>query len=210
MQINIDELNEATLKVKEYPNASLLLVTKNRPQSLVKSLIEKGYILFGENRVQEAKEKFSDFADQGLELHLIGPLQTNKVKVALNLFSTIQTIDRPKLIKEISKYTHLNPDVVTRDYYIQINIGEEQQKAGVLPDHFKDLYNLAISHKLKIAGLMCIPPLNKDPSSYFKKMIDLRDSINTRLKLSMGMSNDYEVALSHQSDLVRIGSKIFK
>ena len=90
-----------------------------------------------------------------------------------------------------------------------MNIGEEEQK-GVLPNQLKDLYNLAIAHNLEVVGLMCIPPVNKDPKIYFKKMINLKDSINNKLKLSMGMSNDYEIALSNNSDLVRIGSRIFK
>ena len=93
MEINYDELNKVSFNVKKYSNASLLLVTKNRPQTLVRSLIDKGYLLFGENRVQEANEKFRDLQDQNLKLHLIGPLQTNKVKLALSLFDTIQTID---------------------------------------------------------------------------------------------------------------------
>ncbi len=210
MEINKEELDKVCLKVKKYPNASLLLVTKNRPQKLVKTLIENGHLLFGENKVQEAKEKFSSLNDPRLILHLIGPLQTNKVKLALNIFDTIQSLDRPKLIEEIVKQISSSVEVKTKNYFIQVNIGEEEQKAGVLPNQLKDLYNLAIAHNLEVVGLMCIPPVNKDPKIYFKKMINLKDSINNKLKLSMGMSNDYEIALSNNSDLVRIGSRIFK
>lgn len=210
MQINSEQLKEVDLKVKEYPNASLLIVTKNRPQSLVKLLISKGYNLFGENKVQEAKEKFSSLEHKNFDLHLIGPLQTNKVKLALTLFDTIQSIDRPKLIKEIAKQINSDIKIKTNDYFIQVNIGQELQKSGVLPNEAKELYNFAISKNLKITGLMCIPPFDDEPNEYFEKMCILRDDINPKLKLSMGMSNDYEIALSINSNLVRVGSRIFE
>ena len=210
MQINSKQLKEVDLKVKGYPNASLLIVTKNRPQSLVKLLISKGYNLFGENKVQEAKEKFSSLEHKNFDLHLIGPLQTNKVKLALTLFDTIQSIDRPKLIKEIAKQINSDIKIKTNDYFIQVNIGQELQKSGVLPNETKELYEFAISKNLKIAGLMCIPPFDEEPNEYFEKMCILRDDINPKLKLSMGMSNDYEIALSINSNLVRVGSRIFK
>jgi len=210
LQINSEQLKEVDLKVKGYPNASLLIVTKNRPQSLVKLLISKGYNLFGENKVQEAKEKFSSLEHKNFDLHLIGPLQTNKVKLALTLFDTIQSIDRPKLIKEIAKQINSDIKIKTNDYFIQVNIGQELQKSGVLPNEAKELYKFAISKNLKIAGLMCIPPFDEEPNEYFEKMCILRDDINPKLKLSMGMSNDYEIALSINSNLVRVGSRIFK
>ena len=169
-----------------------------------------GANLFGENRVQEANEKFRDLQDQNLKLHLIGPLQTNKVKLALSLFDTIQTIDRPKLIKEISKQLKSNNIFKTKNYFIQVNVGDESQKAGVSIDDTLELYDYAISENLNISGLMCIPPFEENPKIYFQKMIDLRDNIKKDLKLSMGMSNDYEIALSLKSDLVRVGSRIFK
>ena len=209
MEINYDEFKKVKTNVGEYPNASLLLVTKNRPQSLIKLLIENGHFLFGENRVQEAKEKFSNLDQNNIELHLIGPLQTNKVKSALSIFDTIQSIDRPKLVKEISKQIDSSDKIKTKNYYIQVNIGEEPQKAGTSINETRYFYQYAISENLEISGLMCIPPFEEKPHSYFKKMIALRDDINPKLKLSMGMSNDYEVALSYQSDLVRVGSRIF-
>ena len=210
MKINLEHLKEVDFKVKQYPKASLLIVTKNRPQSLVKLLISKGYNLFGENKVQEANEKFSSLEQSNIYLHLIGPLQTNKVKLALTLFDTIQSIDRPKLIKEIAKQINTDNKIKTKDFFIQVNIGQETQKSGVLPDEAKELYKYAISNNLNIAGLMCIPPFNKEPYDYFKKMCILRDDINQDLTLSMGMSNDYEIALSLNSNIVRVGSKIFK
>ncbi len=209
MKINFDELQSVNTKVKKYPNASLLLVTKNRPQNLVRQLIDEGYSLFGENRVQEANEKFSSLELKDIKLHLIGPLQTNKVKLALSLFDTIQSIDRPKLVKEISKQISSNNDIKTNNYFIQVNIGDESQKSGISVKETLDLYKYALSENLNISGLMCIPPFNKKPNSYFKKMIELRENINPKLLLSMGMSDDYETALSLKSDLIRVGSRIF-
>ena len=209
MYINFEQLKKVEIKVKEYPNASLLIVTKNRPQSLIKSLIKEGYRLFGENKVQEAKEKFSSIEDN-FKLHLIGPLQTNKVKLALTLFNTIQSIDRPKLIKEIAKHIKSDMKIKTKEFFIQVNIGEEDQKSGVLPNELKDLYKIAILNNLNVVGLMCIPPLNEEPHKYFNKMCVLKDDINSNLMLSMGMSNDYDIALSLNSNLVRVGSRIFK
>ena len=209
MNINFEQLKNIVLKVKEHPNASLLIVTKNRPQNLIRLLIKEGFDLFGENKVQEANEKFSSI-NESFKLHLIGPLQTNKVKLALTLFDTIQSIDRPKLIKEIVKQIKSGIKIKTKDYFIQINIGQEEQKSGILPDEAKELYYHAMSNNLKIIGLMCIPPQNKKPHEYFKKMLALRDEINPELILSMGMSNDYDVALSLNSNLVRVGSRIFK
>ena len=210
MEINYLELRRIIANLKKYPKASLLLVTKNRPLYLIKSLIENGHTLFGENRVQEAIEKFSKLNLDNLDLHLIGPLQTNKVKLALSIFDTIQSVDRQKLVKEISKQINSNNKVKTKNFFIQVNIGEESQKAGISINETIDLYKYAVSENLKISGLMCIPPLDKSPDNYFKKMIELRDFINPKLMLSMGMSSDYEVALSFQSDLIRVGSRIFK
>ena len=210
MEINYLELRRIIANLKKYPKASLLLVTKNRPLYLIKSLIENGHTLFGENRVQEAIEKFSKLNLDNLDLHLSGPLQTNKVKLALSIFDTIQSVDRQKLVKEISKQINSNNKVKTKNFFIQVNIGEESQKAGISINETIDLYKYAVSENLKISGLMCIPPLDKSPDNYFKKMIELRDFINPKLMLSMGMSNDYEVALSFQSDLIRVGSRIFK
>ena len=148
MEINYDELKKVKTNVGKYPNSSLLLVTKNRPQSLIKLLIENGHFLFGENRVQEAKEKFSRLDENDIELHLIGPLQTNKVKLALSIFDTIQSIDRPKLVKEISKQICTSDKLKTKNYYIQVNIGEESQKAGTSINETRDLYQYAISENL--------------------------------------------------------------
>ena len=208
MSINFDQLSQIHETLKKFPKARLQIVTKNRSSEIIKKLISNNYYLFGENKVQEAKEKFVNIERENIELHLIGPLQTNKVKLALQIFDTIQSVDRIKLVNEIVKY-QTNIETKTRDYFIQINIGREDQKAGVQPDSTQELYDICIEKGLMIAGLMCIPPINKEPEVYFNKMKELRDNINPNLKLSMGMSADYKISLMCGSDLVRVGSRIF-
>ena len=208
--INYEELDTIVEHKKEFPKASLLLVTKNRPKTLIDELINKGFKLFGENRVQEAQEKFGSISANNLSLHLIGPLQTNKTKLALNLFDTIQSLDRPKLVREISKVLKKNTTVKTKEFYIQVNIGKEEQKSGISPESVKDFYQMSISENLNIIGLMCIPPFEKNSRDYFNKMNEIKESIDSKLKLSMGMSDDYKIALECNSDLIRVGSRIFK
>ena len=114
------------------------------------------------------------------------------------------------MIKELAKHIKSNIKIKTKEYFIQVNIGQEDQKSGVLPKDAKELYDTAILNNLKIVGLMCIPPLSEEPHKYFKKLCAIRDHINPKLILSMGMSNDYDIALSLNSNLVRVGSRIFK
>ena len=208
MTINYDQLSEINKTLAGFPNAKLQIVTKNRDFKIVKELIDKGYHLFGENKVQEAQDKFKNIIDPNLELHLIGPLQTNKAKLALQLFDCIQSIDRAKLVNEIAKY-RTKIAFKTKTFFIQINIGRESQKSGVLPEDLDDLYNLCVEKKLKISGLMCIPPLNKPSKEYFQEMRYIRNNLNRKLILSMGMSDDYKISLECDSNLIRIGSRIF-
>ena len=194
---------------KQYHSSELMIVSKNRSVTSIKEALNEGAFLFGENKVQEAGMKFEELRHQfpNIDLHLIGPLQTNKVKQAMKIFDTIQTVDREKLVKEISKN---NKDVVrTKNFYIQINIGNEEQKSGVDPEKTQDFYNFSVSLGLNVIGLMCIPPNNEDADFYFKQMFDLRNTINPNLLLSMGMSSDYSTALENQTNLIRIGSKFF-
>ena len=208
MSINFDQLSQIHETLKKFPKARLQIVTKNRSSEIIKELISNNYYLFGENKVQEAKEKFVNIERENIELHLIGPLQTNKDKLALQIFDTIQSVDRIKLVNEIVKYqTKMNTK--TRNYFIQINIGKEDQKAGVQPDGSHELYDICMEKGLMVVGLMCIPPAHKEPEFYFNKMKELRDNINPNLKLSMGMSADYKISLMCGSDLVRVGSRIF-
>ena len=209
MSVNYDQLNEINKTLEDFPNAKLQIVTKNRDSKIVRELIDNGYHLFGENKVQEAQEKFKNINDPNLELHLIGPLQTNKVKAALQIFSCIQSIDRAKLVNEIAKH-QTKSSSKTKNYFIQVNIGKEIQKSGVLPEDLKNLYNLCLEKKLKIIGLMCIPPINKSSKEFFYEMKLIRDNLNRELTLSMGMSDDYKISLECESNLIRIGSRIFK
>ena len=140
MGINYNQLEEINECLKNFPSAKLQIVTKNRDTEVIKDLINKGYRIFGENKVQEANEKYKNLELEDLDLHLIGPLQTNKVKLALQLFNTIQTIDREKLVNEIYKIRNKFKSK-TSNFFIQINIGEEEQKSGVSPDKLEQLYN---------------------------------------------------------------------
>lgn len=210
MTINSEELNKIDKDLEKYPSSSLLIVTKNRSLDTVKNLIEMGYYSFGENKVQEAKDKFSFINKQQYELHLIGPLQSNKVKLALSLFDTIQTLDREKLVLEIAKQIKNNMDrILTKKFLIQVNIGEEKQKSGIEPASVLKLYDLCSEHNINVSGLMCIPPNNQNPEPYFMDMVKIRDSIDKKLMLSMGMSSDYQLSLKCGSNMIRVGSRIF-
>ena len=194
----------------EYNNPELLVVSKNRSKKDVEQLMIEGANLFGENRVQEAKSKFTDdlYENYKFKLHLIGPLQSNKAEDALTIFDTIQTIDRYKLIDTISKLKN-KKKYKTKSFYIQINIGDEEQKSGVSSVELNNLYNYALEKNLNIIGLMCIPPFNSDADFYFNKMHEIKDKLNNNLLLSMGMSDDYLIALKCGTNLIRIGSKLF-
>ena len=162
-------MNKVLSDIENYP-AELLIVTKNQNLIDFQSLISKGFKLFGENRVQEAQKKYKELSDlKKINLHLIGHLQTNKVKDALKLFNTIQSIDRERLINEISKFLKHDKKIKTESFYIQINIGSEVQKSGVEKIHCQDLYKFALDRKLNIEGLMCIPPDTSYVDEFFLK-----------------------------------------
>ncbi len=210
MTINYENLNKCKSNIKIFDKSRLLIVTKNQSLDDIIELINSGYKMFGENRVQEAKLKFGSLNNlEEINLHLIGPLQTNKAKEALMLFNTIESIDRKKLIDEIFKLINKGLKIRTNNYFIQINIGSEGQKFGVDKSEVFNLYDYAISKNLNIEGLMCIPPNTSSPEEYFQEMNSIRDSLDKNLKLSMGMSNDYLLALKNNSNIVRIGSLIF-
>ena len=161
-------------------------------------------------RFKKQKKKFLELNKVlNINFHLIGPLQTNKVKDALQIFETIQSIDREKLVEEISKTIKRSDEIKTNSFYIQINIGSESQKSGVDKSQCKNFYHYAMSKDLNIQGLMCIPPNTNNVNKYFREMNEIRNKINPNLKLSMGMSNDYKSALEYNSNLIRIGSFIF-
>jgi hypothetical protein len=189
---------------------NLIVVTKNQSTDTILPIIKSGQLHFGENKVQEAKEKWIPFLEnyKGIKLHLIGKLQSNKAKDAFALFDFIHTLDSEKLA---NKFSELELNSVRKiKYFIQINIGDEVQKNGIEHSRAKDFINFCKNDlKLNIIGLMCIPPINLDPSPFFQKMQQFK--INNNLdELSMGMSSDYRQALNFGSTYLRIGSAIFK
>ena len=207
MPINTEILEKINEEIKA-KHTKLLIVTKTRTEEEILELVSLGFCNFGENRVQEAEKKFSKITvNNKIKLSLIGPLQSNKVKQALKLFDVIQSIDRIKIIDEILKYK--NEKTKTKNFYIQINIGKENQKSGVTPNEFENMYKYCIDKGLNINGIMCIPPQGKDPTPFFSEMKMIRDKIDKNLILSMGMSSDYKPALDYQSNEIRIGSLIF-
>ncbi|WP_405054270.1 YggS family pyridoxal phosphate-dependent enzyme [Telmatospirillum sp.] len=187
----------------------LVAVSKTHPAERIRPLLVNGHRLFGENRVQEAQAKWpglrQDFPD--LELHLIGPLQTNKVREALALFDVIETVDRPKLATALA--AEMQKCGRRPHCLIQVNTGAEPQKAGVLPDR-ADLFIIDCRDRLglPIEGLMCIPPVDEDPSKHFALLSALADRHNLPMR-SMGMSSDYVVAVAAGATHVRVGTAIF-
>ena len=190
----------------KYPK--IIAVSKTFKIEHILPLIEHGHTHYGENKVQEALEKWSKLKKQNknLKLHLIGRLQTNKVKIAIKLFDYIHSLDSQKLANKISNLQK-ELDLKTK-LFIQVNIGNERQKSGISVDEVLDFYNYCKSLDLDILGLMCIPPFNEDSSKYFQQMKELNNKLNL-VELSMGMSSDYLNAIQNNSTYVRIGSSIF-
>jgi hypothetical protein len=205
---NFKDIKEEIYKLQSKSN--LIVVSKNRSLETVLPIIENGHLHFGENRVQEAKEKWSTFLDNNrrdIKLHLIGRLQSNKVTDAFALFDFVHTLDSEKLAKKFSQLEKSSKKKIK--YFIQINIGEEAQKSGIEQTLVKEFINFCRNDmNLNIIGLMCIPPVNLDSSPFFKKMKDLA-VINNLNELSMGMSSDYKKAIYYGSTYLRIGSAIF-
>ena len=193
---------------KTSSSAKIVAISKNHPIQSVMDAINAGVYIFGENRVQEAQEKFQKLKldNTKIELHLTGPLQSNKVKPAIQLFDVFHTLDREKVAREFSKHREL---LVNKKIFLQVNTGKEKSKSGIFPEDTKDfLFFLRREMKLPIIGLMCIPPMNTDPEDYFVEMNKLKKDFGFD-ELSMGMSSDYLTAIKHLSTYVRIGSSIF-
>ena len=191
------------------PVPKLVAVSKKQEDYKIIEALEMGQKYFGENRVQEAQQRWVSKIKhyENIELRLIGPLQTNKIKQALNLFDIIETIDREKLAKEIT--IKIKNDSKTKSFYIQINTGNETQKSGIEPlqaDNFIEYCRQDLN--LPIVGLMCIPPLEEEPSMHFALLKKIAER-NSLQELSMGMSNDYNEAIKFGATSVRIGSLIF-
>ncbi len=174
----------------------------------ISPLIEHGHIDFGENKVQEAIEKWSDvkLTNNDVRLHLIGGLQTNKVKLAVKLFDYVHSVDSEKLAQKISDEQKKQNKKIK--VFIQVNIGNEQQKSGVNKSSLKQLYLYCKEIDLNVVGLMCIPPLNKSSNIFFKEMCNLNENLKLN-ELSMGMSSDYLDAIKNSATYIRIGSNIF-
>ncbi len=185
-----------------------MAVSKTFPISDILPLIEYGHIDFGENKIQEAVSKWTDIKLKfpNIKLHLVGKLQTNKVKLAIGLFDYIHSLDNEKLAKKISDEQKKQNKKIR--VFIQVNIGNEKQKSGVQQKYLNNFYNYCKELGLDVIGLMCIPPLNEDPKVYFEKMQILNSELNLS-ELSMGMTSDYIEAAKNSASYLRIGSKIF-
>ena len=204
IQKEIQDKSNQLNNIKNRPN--IVAVSKTFPLSKIIPLIDYGHTHFGENKVQEALEKWSVIKNDKIKLHLVGKLQTNKVKFALKIFDFIHSLDNLKLAKKISeeqkKYTN-KPKI-----FIQINIGNENQKSGVSMDNLNDFYKECQNLNLNIIGTMCLPPANFDPRVFFSEMKNINLNLNLT-ELSMGMSSDYIEAIEFNSTYLRIGSNIF-
>jgi pyridoxal phosphate enzyme (YggS family) len=188
---------------------TLVVVTKNQQLNNINLLIKANQMHFGENRVQDATLKWKDLILENLQLklHLIGKLQSNKAKDAFELFHYIHTLDNEKLAQIFSKLESNSLKKIK--YFIQVNIANEIQKNGISVDKANEFIKYCINDlKLNVIGLMCIPPVEGDPSQYFKSLCELA-KVNNLKELSMGMSNDYECAINYGATFVRVGSKIF-
>ena len=204
------EINKKILSLNlndYFPN--IIAVSKTFPLHIIKPLIQNGHTHFGENKVQEALIKWESIKQKNkeLKLHMLGKLQTNKVKFAVGFFDYLHSVDNIKLAEKIAKEqqkNNLKPKI-----FLQINVGNEQQKSGVSLNNLKELYELSVNDfNLNVIGLMCLPPENKDPKEYFSKTKQLNDELKLG-QLSMGMSSDYLKAIEFKSTYLRIGSKIF-
>jgi pyridoxal phosphate enzyme (YggS family) len=207
--INIKEKVKGNLQENNLQtNPNIIAVSKTFNLDHIMPLINYGHLHYGENKVQEALEKWSDFKKErnDIKLHLIGKLQTNKVKFAIKIFDYIHSLDNEKLATKIASLQKIGKKNIK--LFIQVNIGDEDQKSGIQVSKLFDFYQFCKELNLNIIGLMCIPPINGDVNLYFKKMQDLKKQFSFN-ELSMGMSSDYLDALKYSSSFLRIGSSIF-
>ena len=206
---NIKKYKEINDFIKKSSNSTkIVAISKNHPLESVLEAIKHGVYTFGENRVQEAQLKFENLKQDNskIELHLTGPLQSNKVKLAISLFDVFHTLDREKIAREFSKHRTL---LINKKIYLQINTGKEKSKSGIFPEETKDfLFFLKNEMKLYIHGLMCIPPIDEDPVYHFTKLKILANE-NKINELSIGMSDDYESALKFNPTYIRLGTILF-
>ena len=208
LKINENVKTNLQNEIKTFEVPKIIAVSKTFKINHIMPLINHGHLDYGENKVQEAIEKWTKIKEENknIKLHLIGGLQTNKVKNAVQLFDYIHSLDSKKLADKISnQQKEQNVDI---KIFIQVNIGKELQKSGIPEEELSDFYEYCKNLNLNIIGLMCIPPYNQDSSKYFLKMKELNKKIGLK-ELSMGMSADYLNAIKYGSTFVRIGSDIF-
>ena len=201
IKVNLDELN-----IKNYPK--IIAVSKTFKIDQISPLIDYGHIDFGENKVQEAVEKWTEVKkiNSEIQLHMIGKLQTNKVKFAVKLFDYIHSVDSEKLAKKIAdEQNKINKNI---KIFLQVNIGDEKQKSGINKNELQGLVTYCKEINLDLIGLMCIPPANIDTEIYFEEMKNLNRALGFT-ELSMGMSSDFLKAAKHESTFIRVGSSIF-
>ena len=215
MHNTVKNLLDIDNNIKDYLNklhinneTKIVAVSKTFNIDKILPLIEYGHMHYGENKVQEAVEKWTDIKKKNsqIKLHMIGKLQTNKVKFAVQIFDYIHSVDSEKLAKKISdEQNKINKKI---KIFLQVNIGDESQKSGINKKEVKQLVNYSSEMGLDVIGLMCIPPVNVDPENYFQEMNKLNSDLGFT-ELSMGMSSDFLVAVKNLSTYVRIGSSIF-
>ena len=208
--LNINTQIKAKINELKYNNykAEIIAISKTFSISHILPLIDYGHIHFGENKVQEAIEKWMEIKtnNKNLKLHMVGKLQTNKVKIALKVFDFIHSLDNLKLAKKISeeqKIYEIKPKI-----FIQINIGGESQKSGISVENLLDFFHECKKLDLNIIGTMCLPPIDKEPEIFFSNMLKINNDLKLK-ELSMGMSEDYLKAIEYYSTYLRVGSKIF-
>ena len=204
----ISAINKKIEEQNIFTSPKVIAVSKTFGLEKIFPLIEYGHLDYGENKVQEAVQKWSDIKlkKPNIKLHLIGKLQSNKVKDAVKIFDYIHSLDSTKLAKKISDEQYKQNKIIK--LFIQVNIGNEEQKSGVKVNQIDDLIMFSKQLNLSVVGLMCIPPANKEPDKYFKEINLLNKKFNLQ-EISMGMSSDYRKAVENSSTYLRIGSSIF-
>ena len=186
----------------------LIAVSKVQPNDRIGSVLDQGHRVFGENRIQEAQSKWPAFKAQyeDVELHIIGPLQTNKTRAAMEIADSIHTLDRPKLARNMARLAQELGKCP--ELFVQVNTGEEQQKSGVLPKETEAFVKECLDMDLPVKGLMCIPPVHEEASLHFALLKNISENCGLKY-LSMGMSADFEKAISFGATHIRVGSAIF-
>ena len=205
----IDAIHEAELRAGRPPGSvRLIAVSKMQPRERIEPVLESGHRVFGENRVQEAAGRWPEYRERfpDLALHLVGPLQTNKIRQALGLFDAIHSLDRPGLARKLARAIQVagrSPEL-----FVQVNTGEEPQKSGVAPADADGFIRECRSMDLPVTGLMVIPPVDEEPSLHFALLRKIAER-NCLDRLSMGMSSDFDIAIAFGATHVRIGSAVF-